>query len=101
MKRFSNIIYVLLILGVIYWSFTDLKPSLKTSKSTTKINFFIKTALNHLEKIGKKGDYTASIEPKKVQKYAVTELQKMGFKTEIQMQTALNKKWVATTPAEI
>ncbi|MFB1041305.1 MAG: M28 family peptidase, partial [Polaribacter sp.] len=35
-----------------------------------------------------------------VQNYIVSELQKMGFETEIQTQTAINKKWFAATTAE-
>jgi Zn-dependent M28 family amino/carboxypeptidase len=100
MKRFSSIVSVLIILGVIYWSFADLKPSLKTSKSSTETDFSIENALNHLEKISKKAHYTGSKEHKKVQSYIVTELQKMGFETEIQTQTAINKKWFAATTAE-
>jgi hypothetical protein len=100
MKRFSSIVSVLIILGVIYWSFADLKPSLKTSKSSTETDFSIENALNHLEKISKEAHYTGSKEHKKVQSYIVTELQKMGFETEIQTQTAINKKWFAATTAE-
>jgi hypothetical protein len=100
MKRFSSIVSVLIILGVIYWSFADLKPSLKTSKSSTETDFSIENALNHLKKISKEAHYTGSKEHKKVQSYIVTELQKMGFETEIQMQTAINKKWFAATTAE-
>jgi hypothetical protein len=100
MKRFSSIVSVLIILGVIYWSFADLKPSLKTSKSSTETDFSIENALSHLKKISKEAHYTGSKEHKKVQSYIVTELQKMGFETEIQMQTAINKKWFAATTAE-
>jgi Zn-dependent M28 family amino/carboxypeptidase len=100
MKRFSSIVSVLIILGVIYWSFADLKPSLQTSKSSTKTNFSIENALNHLKKISKEAHYTGSKEHKKVQGYIVTELQKMGLETEIQTQTALNKKWFIATTAE-
>jgi hypothetical protein len=100
MKRFSSIVSVLIILGVIYWSFADLKPSLKTSKSSTETDFSIENALNHLKKISKEAHYTGSKAHKKVQSYIVTELQKMGFETEIQTQTAINKKWFAATTAE-
>jgi hypothetical protein len=100
MKRFSSIVSVLIILGVIYWSFSDLKPSLKTSKSSTESDFSIENALNHLKKISKEAHYTGSKEHKKVQRYLVKELQKMGFETEIQTQTAINKKWFAATTAE-
>ena len=100
MKKISTSVSLLIILGVIYWSFADLKPSLKTSKSIAETDFSIDNALNHLKKISKEAHYVGSKEHKKVQNYIVSELQKMGFQTEIQTQTALNKKWFAATTAE-
>ena len=100
MKKISTSVSLLIILGVIYGSFADLKPSLKTSKSIAKTDFSIDNALNHLKKISKEAHYVGSKEHKKVQNYIVSELQKMGFQTEIQTQTALNKKWFAATTAE-
>ena len=101
MKRFSTIVSVLLILGVIYWSFTDLKPAITTTyKSTTDTVFSLSNALNHLKNISKEPHYAGSKEHKKVQNYIVAELQKMGFATEIQTQTAINKKWFSATTAE-
>lgn len=100
MKRFSTIVSMLIILGVIYWSFTDLKPTLKTTGSISETEFSIDNALNHLKNISKDAHYVGSKEHKKVQNYIVSELQKMGFETEIQTQTAINKKWFAATTAE-
>ena len=100
MKKISTSVSLLIILGVIYGSFADLKPSLKTSKSIAETDFSIDNALNHLKKISKEAHYVGSKEHKKVQNYIVSELQKMGFQTEIQTQTALNKKWFAATTAE-
>ncbi|AUC85660.1 peptidase M28 [Polaribacter sp. ALD11] len=100
MKRFSTIISILIILGVIYWSFADLKPSLPTNKSILETEFSIDNALSHLKNISKEAHFVGSEEHKKVQNYIVAELQKMGFETEIQTQTAINKKWFAATTAE-
>ena len=100
MKKFSTIVSVLIILGVIYWSFADLKPSINTSKSNAANVFSLENALNHLKKITKEPHYVGSNEHKNVQNYIVSELQKMGFETEIQTQTAINKKWFAATTAE-
>ena len=100
MKKFSTIVSLLIILGVIYWSFTDLKPSINTSKSNAATLFSLENALNHLKKITKEPHYVGSNEHKNVQNYIVSELQKMGFETEIQTQTAINKKWFAATTAE-
>ena len=100
MKRVSTIVSILIILGVIYWSFADLKPSINTSKSNSATEFSLKNALNHLKKISKEPHYAGSKEYKNVQNYIVSELQKMGFETEIQTQTAINKKWFVATTAE-
>ncbi|MFQ3305214.1 MAG: hypothetical protein ACI9K4_000273 [Polaribacter sp.] len=100
MNRFSTIVSILIILGVIYWSFADLKPPLTASKSIAKTEFSLNNALNHLKNISKEAHYVGSEEHKKVQNYIVAELQKMGFETEIQTQTAINKKWFAATTVE-
>lgn len=100
MKSFSSLVSVLIILGVIYWSFSDMKPTLPSEKITSKTAFSIDNALYHLKKISKKAHYTGSEEHKTVQNYIVRELQKIGLETEIQTQTAINKKWLAATTAE-
>ena len=53
MKRFSTIVSVLIILGIIYWSFSDLKPSLNTDKNVSERAFSIDNALFHLKNISK------------------------------------------------
>ncbi|MFK8061494.1 MAG: M28 family peptidase [Polaribacter sp.] len=100
MKAFSSLVSVLIILSVIYWSFSDLKPTLPSQKNTSKTDFSIDNALHHLKKISEEAHYTGSQEHKKVQHYIVKELQKMGLETEIQTQTAINKKWLAATTTE-
>ncbi|WP_298948986.1 M20/M25/M40 family metallo-hydrolase [uncultured Polaribacter sp.] len=100
MKRFSTIVSIIIILGVIYWSFSDLKPSLNTDKNVSKTAFSIENALFHLKNISKEAHYTGAKEHKKVQNYIVKELKKLGLEVEIQTQTAINKKWLAATTAE-
>lgn len=100
MKRFSTIVSIIIILGVIYWSFSDLKPSLNTDKNVLKTAFSIENALFHLKNISKEAHYTGAKEHKKVQNYIVKELKKLGLEVEIQTQTAINKKWLAATTAE-
>lgn len=100
MKRLSSVISVIIILVVVYWSFYDLKPTLQKAKTTLKTDFSINHALHHLKNISQKEHYVGSEEHKNVQKYIVNELNKLGFETEIQSQTAINKKWIAGTTAE-
>lgn len=100
MKRFSTIVSVLIILGVIYWSFSDAKPSLETKKVTLETEFSIDNALFHLKNISEKAHFVGNSAHKEVQNYIVDELTKLGLETEIQTQTAINKKWFAATTAE-
>ncbi|MEO9501704.1 MAG: M28 family peptidase [Polaribacter sp.] len=100
MKAFSSLVSVLIIIGVIYWSFSDLKPNYNSKKIPSKSEFSINNALFHLKNISKNVHYTGSTEHKNVQNYIVNELHKMGLETEIQTQTAINKKWFAATTTE-
>jgi hypothetical protein len=100
MKKVSSVLSILIILGVIYWSFSDLKPSLPKEKSTIITDFSLDNALHHLKNISLKQHYVGTKEHKVVQNYIVAELRKMGLETEIQTQTAINKKWFAATTAE-
>jgi hypothetical protein len=100
MKRFSSILSVLIILGVTYWSFYDVKPNLSNKKTTSKTDFSLDNALYHLKNISDKAHYVGTEEHKEVQNYIVDALHKMGLETEIQTQTAINKKWIAATTTE-
>lgn len=100
MKKISSVLSILIILGVISWSFSDLKPSLQKEKSLTKEGFSTINALEHVKNISLKEHYVGSKEHKNVQKYIAEELNKMGLETEIQVQTAVNKKWFAATTVQ-
>jgi hypothetical protein len=100
MKKISSVLSILIVLGGIYWGFSDLKPSLPKEESSLKTDFSTQNALEHVKKISLKQHYVGSKEHKIVQNYIVEELNKMGLETEIQTQTAVNKKWVAATTAQ-
>ena len=100
MKKTSSLISFLLILGIVYWSFYDLKPTSSTEKALEKKGFYMSKALNHLQKISTKTHFVGSKNHKEVQNYIVDELTKLGLEVSIQTQTAINKKWVAGTTAE-
>ncbi|QOD59753.1 M28 family peptidase [Polaribacter haliotis] len=100
MKRFSTIVSVLIILGVIYWSFSDAKPSLESHTTNVETDFSIDNALQHLKNISKKAHFVGTEEHKEVQNYIKNELTKLGLETEIQTQTAINTKWFAATTTE-
>lgn len=100
MKRFSSVISILIVIGVVYWSFSDLKPSLPNTKIKAASSFSLEKALNHLKQLSKKQHYVGSDAHKKVQDYIVKELEKMGLTVEIQTKTVVNKKWFAATSTE-
>ena len=54
MKKFSSLLSILIILGVIYWSFYDLKPSLPEEDNTSETEFSLNNALNHIKIISEK-----------------------------------------------
>jgi len=100
MKKFSYFISILIVLGTIYWSFSDLKPNISSQKKLLQTGFSLDNALVHLKNISKKEHYVGSEGHKEVQKYIVDELKKMDFEVEIQSKFAFNKKWFAATNTE-
>ena len=100
MKKTSSLISFLLIIGIVYWSFYDLKPSLSEEKELEKKGFYLSNALHHLKNISRKAHFVGSVEHKNVQNYIVTELEKLGLEVSVQTQTSINKKWVAGTTTE-
>jgi hypothetical protein len=100
MKKGTSLLSVLIILGVIFWSFSDLQPAVSDKKQISKTAFSLDNALYHLKNISQKTHHVGSKEHKNVQQYLVTELQKLGLETEVQTQTVVNRKWFAATTAE-
>ena len=100
MKKGTSILSVFIIFGVLFWSFSDLQPSISKIKSVATTDFSLDNALYHLKNISQKTHHVGSREHKNVQQYIVTELEKLGLETEVQIQTAVNKKWFAATTAE-
>ena len=100
MKKSTSLLSVFIILGVIFWSFSDLQPSISEKKQVAKTEFSLDNALYHLKNISQKTHHVGSKEHKNVQQYIVTELEKLGLETEVQIQTAVNRKWFAATTAE-
>ncbi|MGB1042961.1 MAG: M20/M25/M40 family metallo-hydrolase [Tenacibaculum sp.] len=101
MKSTKNFLAILIIIFTAYWSFNDITPTVPTNEKELKsTDFSINNALYHLKQISKKTHHTGSPEHKIVQNYLVSELKKLGLTPEIQYQTAINKKWRASTTAE-
>lgn len=92
---------ILIIIATILWSFNDLLPSYSPEEKVEKsTGFSINNALYHLKSISNKPHHTGTAAHKAVQNYFVNELEKLGLKTEIQIETVFNSKWVAGTTVE-
>ena len=100
MKKGTSLLSVFIIIGVIFWSFSDLQPSISSKKQIDTTAFSLDNALYHLKNISQKTHHVGSKEHKNVQQYIVNELNKLGLETEVQTQTAVNRKWFAATTAE-
>ena len=101
MKTSRNYLAVIIIILTVYWSFSDMIPSVSSSKKEIKTaDFSVDNALYHLKNISQKPHHTGTEEHKIVQEYLVQELKKLGLNPEIQYQTAINKKWRAATTTE-
>ncbi|CAM1339088.1 M20/M25/M40 family metallo-hydrolase [Tenacibaculum aestuarii] len=101
MKTSRNYLAVIIIILTVYWSFSDMIPSVSSSKKEIKTaDFSVDNALYHLKNISQKPHHTGTEEHKIVQEYLVQELKKLGLNPEVQYQTAINKKWRAATTTE-
>ena len=100
MKRVSSLVAVLIIIGIVFWSFSQMLPSESAKKTLSNSAFSIENALYHLKNISKKEHYVGSAEHTIVRDYIVNEFKKLNLEPEIQIQTAVNKKWKSATTAE-
>ena len=100
MKKGTSLLSVFIVISVLFWSFSDLQPSISKKKQVTPTDFSLDNALYHLKNISQKTHHVGTKEHKNVQQYIVGELEKLGLETEVQIQTAVNKKWFAATTTE-
>ncbi|MCT4698112.1 M20/M25/M40 family metallo-hydrolase [Tenacibaculum haliotis] len=101
MKSLNNFLAVIIIVLTVYWASSDTTPAIPSANKEFKTtDFSLSNALFHLRNISKRAHHTGSPEHKVVQDYIVNELKELGLTTEIQQQTAINKKWRASTTAQ-
>ncbi len=84
MKRVPAVLSLLIILGLIFYSFFSLMPRKSTPKSIAKTKFSTERALDHLQHITKKPHYHGSKEHATVRNYLVSELEKLALQTQTQ-----------------
>ena len=84
MKRVPAVLSLLIVLGLIYYSFYSLMPREGTPKSIAKTEFSTERALEKLQNIAQKPHYHGSQEHTTVRNYLITELEKLGLQTQTQ-----------------
>ncbi|PVW15291.1 M20/M25/M40 family metallo-hydrolase [Marixanthomonas spongiae] len=84
MKRIPAVLSLLLIIGLVFYSFFSLMPQNGTPKSISKTEFSTERALEHLHHIAQKPHYHGSEEHKVVRNYLMEELKKLGLQPQTQ-----------------
>lgn len=95
MKKYSAVVSLLLILGLVYYSFYSLMPQSGTPIDLDEKQFSTERALVHLKEIAAEPHYVGSEAHAKVRAYITTQLEAMGLETQIQEGFDLDKDWGA------
>ncbi|WP_034260187.1 M28 family peptidase [Altibacter lentus] len=84
MKKFSAVISLLLILGLVYFSFYSLMPRSGTSATISETKFSTQRAIVPLKEISKAPHYVGSAEHERVRLYLIDQLRALGMQVEEQ-----------------
>jgi len=93
MKRFQPLLSLLLIIGLIYYSFYSLMPQSGEPATIPTTEFSSERALIPLKEISKAPHYIGTQEHTRVREYIVEQLQNLGLETEVQEGFIMNQKW--------
>ena len=93
MKRFQPFFSILLIIGLVYYSFYSLMPQSGTSASIPETEFSTERALIPLKEITKAPHYIGTAEHARVREYIIKQLEGLGLKTQVQEGFVMNPKW--------
>jgi len=93
MKRFQTLISLVLIIGLIYFSFYSLMPQSGAPATIQNTEFSAERALIPLKEISKAPHYIGTKEHTRVREYLLKQLQDLGLETEVQEGFVLNPKW--------
>ena len=96
LKRYAQLISVLILIGSVYIGFSSIRFSAQTDENNSLTEFSLDNALKHLKEISKEPHFTGSEGHENVRKYIVSELEKMGLEVEIQEQMAMDPKYRST-----
>ncbi|MEP2937637.1 MAG: M28 family peptidase [Gilvibacter sp.] len=84
MKKSSAVVSLLLILGLVYYSFYSLMPQSGTPLDLDETQFSTERALVHLKEIAAEPHYVGSDAHTKVRQYIISQLEAMGIETQVQ-----------------
>ncbi|WP_435578751.1 M28 family peptidase [Gilvibacter sp.] len=93
MKRTSHLLSLLLIIGLVWYSFYSLMPTKISDESAPETEFSTARALVHLKEISAQPHYLGSEGHAIVREYIAEELTKMGLEVSIQDDYDLNQNW--------
>ncbi len=84
MKKTSSVLTLLLLTLAVYWSIKSLMPSYTPDENKSETEFSTDRALAHVKEIATEPHGVGFPGHSKVRSYLVSELEKMGLKTELQ-----------------
>ncbi|MEM0517607.1 M28 family peptidase [Aequorivita flava] len=90
MKKLGAILSLLLIVGLLFYSFYSLTPHYDENKTYPATEFSVDRALEPLSEIAKQPHYLGSDGHKEVRKILIAEMQKLGLDPHIQTGFSLN-----------
>lgn len=93
MKRSQAFLSLLLIIGLIYFSFYSLMPQRGTPATLPETEFSTERALVPLKEISKAPHFIGSEENIRVREYLINQLKALGLQPETQEGYILNEKW--------
>jgi hypothetical protein len=99
MKKFSSAISLLLIIGLVYYSFYALMPQKHTDATVASTQFSTERALTHVKEMSKKPHYVGSKAHAEVRQYLIAELEKLGLEATTQEGYTTGGGWGSITKA--
>ena len=93
MKRTSHLLSLLLLIGLVWYSFYSLMPTKISDESAAETEFSTARALVHLEEIAAEPHYLGSPGHAKVRDYIVSQLEALGLEASVQEAYDLNQNW--------
>jgi hypothetical protein len=93
MKQLTALASLLIIIGLVYYSFSSLMPSKGTGPDTPETEFSTARAFQIIKEISKAPHFHVNKEHDRVREFLISEMQKMGLEVEIQKGHVLSPHW--------